>query len=71
MSMSPQSAFFISTTRALAYSQAPIISPKYTRSRRSMTPLLMAWKWVRKLIDAMPSTIACGAQALKASRTSG
>src|SRR5690348_11215721 len=40
-------------------------------SRRSMTPCVMAEKWVRKLNDEMASISAIGAQERKKSITSG
>ena len=42
------SAFFISSTNAVAVSQNPISAAKYTRSRKSMTPLEIASKCVKK-----------------------
>ena len=57
------SAFFISSTKAVAANQKPIRAAKYTRSRKSITPLEIASKCVKKLRDAMASTMTCGKHA--------
>src|ERR1700688_2167128 len=65
------SAFFISRTKAVAANQKPIRAPKYTRSRKSITPLEIASKCVKKLNDAMASTMACGKTPRTNSSTRG
>ena len=55
---------------ARAASQATINVTKYSRSRRSITPLLMESKRIRKLSEATASISHCGAQA-SASSTIG
>ena len=50
-----QSAFFSSTRVAFANRKQPISDAKNTRSRRSMTPLVIEEKWVRKLSELIPS----------------
>src|SRR5262249_34279938 len=58
-----QSAFFMSSTIAFAASQAAATLTKYSRSRRSITPLRIEMKWVQKDSEATASTIGCGIHA--------
>src|SRR3546814_19093015 len=56
---------------AVAKSAAAINDTKKMRSRTSITPSVIALKWVRKLNDAMVSTISGGAQPWKKLSTIG
>src|SRR5437016_3009444 len=64
-------AFLMSTIAAVAKRHRAIRVAKKSMSRRSITPLEMASKWVRNEKEAMAFTTVCGAQPLKKSMTGG
>ena len=55
----------------LINSANPIRDPKKTTSRKSMMPLVIDVKWVRKLIAEIVSTRKSGAHPWKKFRTNG